>query len=337
MRPKHEVGSLIRKGLNSEEIRKRVKDFPDSPDIQYFVNLGYTHSTAQSYKSLISKNNSEKLVSNTTSLIASKNADKHHLLLDTSALTSTETVNIIELASSITLLYSIIKEFDIAPKKENASPYFRKMVKQITKSILSQDNNSKYRLIPFERNVDKYTDEILLDYLLSLPSSERPTLLTCDANLALKAKCLSLEFILCSVVSTDKKEVTITPTTEEPAKLESSQIIKNDNLNVNLLYEDLINTQKYSPQSLIFFIKGKTCNKITQVPSSVSIDYCCIVTKSYDKEFVKIKKYYLQNGQKATIKFRCYCEEDTKNLQDELHPSVLTCVKELLYSKEEPS
>ena len=287
--------------------------------------------------SLISKNNSEKLVSNTTSLISSKNADKHHLLLDTSALTSTETVDIIELASSITLLYSIIKEFDIAPKKENASPYFRKMVKQITKSILSQDNNSKYRLIPFERNVDKYTDEILLDYLLSLPSSERPTLLTCDANLALKAKCLSLEFILCSVVSTDKKEVTITPTTEEPAKLESSQIIKNDNLNVNLLYEDLINTQKYSPQSLIFFIKGKTCNKITQVPSSVSIDYCCIVTKSYDKEFVKIKKYYLQNGQKATIKFRCYCEEDTKNLQDELHPSVLTCVKELLYSKEEPS
>lgn len=337
MRQKHEVGSLIRKGLNSEEIRERVKDFPDNPDIQYFINLGYTTSTAKNYRILVRKNNSEKLGSNTTSLIASKNADKHHLLLDTSALTSTETVDIIELASSITLLYSIIKEFDIAPKKENASPYFRKMVKQITKSILSQDNNSKYRLIPFERNVDKYTDEILLDYLLSLPSSERPTLLTCDANLALKAKCLSLEFILCSVVSTDKKEVTITPTTEEPAKLESSQIIKNDNLNINLLYEDLINTQKYSPQSLIFFIKGKTCNKITQVPSSVSIDYCCIVTKSYDKEFVKIKKYYLQNGQKATMKFRCYCEEDAKNLQDELHPSVLTCVKELLYSKEEPS
>ena len=86
MRQKHEVGSLIRKGLNSEEIRERVKDFPDNPDIQYFINLGYTTSTAKNYRILVRKNNSEKLGSNTTSLIASKNADKHHLLLDTSAL-----------------------------------------------------------------------------------------------------------------------------------------------------------------------------------------------------------------------------------------------------------
>lgn len=331
MRPKHEVGSLIRKGLNSEEIRKRVKDFPDNPDIQYFINLGYKTSTAKSYRILIRKNNSEKKASNETSLIASKNADKNHLLLDTSALTSSGTVDIIESASSVTILYSVIEEFDTAPKKETASPYFKKMVKQKTKSILSQ-NDSKYKLVPFGRNINKYTDEILLDYLFSLPFSERPTLLTCDTNLALKAKCLSLDFILCSLATstTNKKEVTTTPTIEEPAKSESSKTIKNDNLNINLLYEDLMNTQKHSPQSLIFFIKDKTCNKIDLVPKSGSIDYCCIVTKAYGKDFVKIKKYYSQNGQKATIKFRCYCEEDIKNLQEELHPSVLICIRELL-------
>lgn len=332
MKNKHEVGSLIRKGLSVQEIQERIKGFPDNPDIEYFMSLGYAKNTAREYRYQIRKNSNNCSNSKNNNLIMSKNANKSYLILDTSALTSPCSGKFIKDASSITILYSVIKEFDTAPKKENASPYFKHMIRNQTKEILLLENE-KYRLVPFGRNINNYTDEVLLDYLFSLPINERPTLLTCDNNLALKAKCLGFEFILCSVTLKNKKEDTIATTSNEPQKLQKA---KKDTLNINLLYEDLLNVKKHNPNSLIFFVKNDNCNKILEIPDSGSIDYCCIITKSYGKNLIKVKKYYAQNNQKATIKFKCYCEENIEQLENELHPIVLDCIKNLLYQKEEP-
>lgn len=57
-------------------------------------------------------------------------------------------------------------------------------------------DNTKYRLVPWKWTNTGYTDYIILDYLENLPINERPTLLTADQNLALKAKCLGFEYIL---------------------------------------------------------------------------------------------------------------------------------------------
>lgn len=139
---------------------------------------------------------------------------------------------------------------------------------------------------------------------------------------------MGFEFILCSVTLKNKKEDTIATTSNEPQKLQKA---KKDTLNINLLYEDLLNVKKHNPNSLIFFVKNDNCNKILEIPDSGSIDYCCIITKSYGKNLIKVKKYYAQNNQKATIKFKCYCEENIEQLENELHPIVLDCIKDLLY------
>ena len=46
MREINKIGVFIRNGLTSAEIKKKVKDFPDNPDSQYFINLGYSKKTA---------------------------------------------------------------------------------------------------------------------------------------------------------------------------------------------------------------------------------------------------------------------------------------------------
>ena len=56
MSSKNEVGSLIYNGYTSEQIRERIPSFPLNPDKKYFLNLGYSMSTARNYLTTLKKN-----------------------------------------------------------------------------------------------------------------------------------------------------------------------------------------------------------------------------------------------------------------------------------------
>lgn len=193
---KHEIGSFINKGMTSQEIQERIKDFPYEPSIQYLIDLGYSPRTAKEYRYRLKKNNTFPLKQDhkNGSFVISAKADITSIILDTSALKRKETVAILKNAASVTILYPTIKEFDTLNKSKSGSAYSKFMIREQTRKMLFSDD-SKYRLVPFGYKVNRYTDELILDYLFSLPIAERPTLLTCDHNLALRAKCLGFEYI----------------------------------------------------------------------------------------------------------------------------------------------
>ena len=57
MNKKNEVGSLIYNGYTSEQIRERIPSFPQDPNKEYFLNLGYSVHTASNYITALNKNN----------------------------------------------------------------------------------------------------------------------------------------------------------------------------------------------------------------------------------------------------------------------------------------
>ena len=210
MKPKHEVGCLIRKGLTSEEIQSRIADFPTNPSLDYFIGLGYSKNTAAHYKYLLNKNNSADNHSeknSSSNLIFSKNANANNIILDTCALQHKETRKILSDSDSVTVLYATIKEFDRGCKKDNMSQYLKFNIREETKKMLFSD--SRYHLSPFDWKNNNYTDEIILDYMSMLSLQDRPTLLTADQNFALRAKCLGFEYILYSERQSQPIEKTI--------------------------------------------------------------------------------------------------------------------------------
>lgn len=203
MQKKSEIGSLLNKGMSSEEIKERIRDFPENPDIEYFKNLGYTEATAKNYMFKLKKNNSKQNErnkatkqeeANSDAFITSENADYQNIILDTCATGFRETSKIIDNSRQVTVIYAVINEFDRILKDENKPEILKNGIKKY-RDIMLKDN-SKYRLVPYKYREKRYTDDIIIEYLMDLPVNESPTLLTVDKNLALKAKSLGLKFIL---------------------------------------------------------------------------------------------------------------------------------------------
>ena len=186
MSSKNEVGSLIYNGYTSEQIRERIPSFPLNPDKEYFLNLGYSMSTARNYLTTLKKNNISS-IENTFSIedsnfLTSSNANNNNLILDSSALDYEESVKLMLNSFKVTVLYSVIKSF-----AHTNQEYLISML---------QNTQQKYRLVPWKWKSIKDADESIFDYLENLPTNERPTLLTADQNMALQAKCLGFEYIL---------------------------------------------------------------------------------------------------------------------------------------------
>lgn len=102
-------------------------------------------------------------------------------------------MKIIFKAKKVTVVYSVIKELDSLNINNNSTLLGAKTRDIMTK--LLEDESGKYRLVPYGYNDERQADDVIIDYLMSLPVVERPTLLTTDKNLSLKAKCLGLEYI----------------------------------------------------------------------------------------------------------------------------------------------
>lgn len=210
MRKKSEIGSLIRQGKTSKEIRKIINNFPKEPiTIQYFLDLGYKKSTSVQLLRQLNINDEKKIKKvkkqkafikskkNSNDYTYSENANFKNIILDTSALGYVECCKLLEEAKSITIIYRTIIEFD--DKKNFKSTSFDKNnlaynIRKYSKEFLT---DKRVRLVPFGRNMEsKYHDEVLLQYMIDLPVNERMTLLTVDVQLALKAKALGLDYIL---------------------------------------------------------------------------------------------------------------------------------------------
>lgn len=210
-----EIGKLINQKLTGKEIRKQIKDFPENPDLSYFESLGYTEGTAKTYLSRFRKNEktnssyrtSTKLTSDSKQAKSRKtkyndldsgffktpNANSNSIIIDTCSVGYDSCLKIIFKAKKVTVVYSVIKELDSLNINNNSTLLGAKTRDIMTK--LLEDESGKYRLVPYGYNDERQADDVIIDYLMSLPVVERPTLLTTDKNLALKAKCLGLEYI----------------------------------------------------------------------------------------------------------------------------------------------
>ena len=210
-----EIGKLINQKLTGKEIRKQIKDFPENPDLSYFESLGYTEGTAKTYLSRFRKNEktnssyrtSTKLTSDSKQAKSRKtkyndldsgffktpNANSNSIIIDTCSVGYDSCLQLIFKAKKVTVIYSVIKELDSLNKNNNSTLLGAKARDIITK--LLEDESGKYRLVPYGYNDERQADDVIIDYLMSLPVVERPTLLTTDKDLSLKAKCLGLEYI----------------------------------------------------------------------------------------------------------------------------------------------
>ncbi len=324
---KHQVGPLIRKGSTSNEIKKEVTSFPDNPDIEYFISLGYSYNTARIYVKLLQKNNLINLYQ-TSSLIFSKNADVNNVLLDICALKSEEILEIIKNSNSVTILYSTIKEMEKLRIKQNIPRGLKEKIRGLTKEILLSD--SKYNLVPFKFKSHEYTDEIILQYLISLSNSERPTLLTADQNFALRAKCLNLNYILYMKPDSENK------TEKEVSKIEDKKdinVIKapSGNLGVKFLVDDSIVIQKFSSLVKIFIVNNNECKDVTYTRNldCQKFDYLAIIAKSKKHGIVKVQKVVMNNNYEKRSEILYSCKDDVKENNVNLHPIILETITEL--------
>ena len=234
-----EIGKLINQKLTGKEIRKQIKDFPENPDLSYFESLGYTEGTAKTYLSRFRKNEktnssyrtSNKLTSDSKQAKSRKtkyndldsgffktpNANSNSIIIDTCSVGYDSCLKIIFKAKKVTVVYSVIKELDSLNINNNSTLLGAKTRDIMTK--LLEDESGKYRLVPYGYNDERQADDVIIDYLMSLPVVERPTLLTTDKNLSLKAKCLGLEYIFYKIY----KNVT---NNQEENNQSSSKVIK---------------------------------------------------------------------------------------------------------------
>ena len=228
-RPVSEVGVLIRKEkLTTNEIRQRLEGIPDVITLEYLMEIGYKKSTAQYYLSLLKKNEGDRVEDNIRTkpkydeiqnkdnsakvskddftetytengrFYISENANFDNILLDTSALNSPDTIDVIEKSNRVTVLLATVNEINRLMKPSNLKLDKKKLIYNINKYCLKMlEDNNKFILVPFKENKDEADaiDNALLNYLEIQPSKIRQTLITADKNLALRAKCLGFDFI----------------------------------------------------------------------------------------------------------------------------------------------
>ena len=190
----NEVGALIRRGYSIKEIREVVKDFPINPDLKYLEDLGYSKGTAQNYLYWLRRNcehdnNSEaKCCFDQNTLIFSKNADINNIILDTSALGRKSCRDAIDKSNKVIVLYCIIREFDKVLKNDEKSDKIKNPIKTYVDKMI-EDQIGKFKVVPYKYKDTREADDIIIDYILEQSITERPTILTADKRLALKAKC----------------------------------------------------------------------------------------------------------------------------------------------------
>lgn len=211
------LGTLIREGRTSREIKEVFRDFTLS--IDYFTKQGYKESTAKRYLERIRKNDKNKngndkkasklkkaqeihkVTGNQVKYLwASPNANFDQILLDTSALGWKTTLEVIKNAKEVIILEAVMEEMDKKKQCSSGNPQAQALAKNVraySKKILV-DTTNKYQMVPFKGEKGEYCDNVIIQYMSFLPRSSRVTLLASDLLLASKAKMHGYEYIVYS-------------------------------------------------------------------------------------------------------------------------------------------
>lgn len=201
---KKTIGQIILKGGTSEDILKEFPDFPTNPTKDYFCNMGYKESTAENYLRKLRRN--EQIVEEQVLKelhegiqVCSDDVNFNNLLIDTCALTRDKTKELIDRAEHVTFINATIEEMD---RKKICRDKLNKPLMELAKNVrkyvnLILSDSEKYMLSLFLGMYDeRYADNILIQYQQILPRQIRPTLLTADKELAIKARMYGVPYIL---------------------------------------------------------------------------------------------------------------------------------------------
>lgn len=201
------VGDLIREGMSTKDIQKQIKDFPSKFTTEYFENLGYEHIEAIRLKYMLRNNDhrekqeeDKERIKRDRAYIVSENADPNNVLVDTCAFQYQNGLDIINKSRKVMVIYPTICEMDGVVSEKKRKNKLNKNEEFLVCSIAQYAiqiliRKSKYHLIPYENKEIGYVDDKIIEYLKSIKSDYRPTLLTADRFLALKAFCLGFETI----------------------------------------------------------------------------------------------------------------------------------------------
>lgn len=359
---KSEVGSFINQGLSKEEIKKRIKTFPENPTVEYLENLGYTTNTAKIYLRKLKINTQQKKTKVTSSnnaevFIKSPKAQTKKVIIDTCTVAFDKCIDVIEAADSVTVLYCVIREFGNLKKNEEKSVELKYKIR-ILEDTLLKTFNGKYHLVPYRYKDAREADDIIIDYLLELPANERPTLVTADKNLALKAKCLGFEFIYYIVSSiedpvesrsledakkekiskAEKAKTNVVQNEASRATVKSNVLssevdekyTKETHLGVAIkATETEVEFCKYNRKVDIFAFDGNDCQDVSfkeviKKPRSIAL-----VNRT--KKAIQIKKLTFVGKCEFIVKeFKCQFVNDIYELEDDFPEMVITDIKNLL-------
>ena len=344
---KNELETLIRKGKDVKEIQEEIIGFPSNPTTEYLERLGYEHIQAIKLKWRLRQNNKERQKEEArrqlltkknlkNSFYFSPNADPNDILLDTSSFGYQKGIELIEESAKVTILKSVLDEMDEVKTKLEKQGIDKK--KFLLDNIIFYEKQiikkSKYHLI-FDKNKSKndYEDNNILLFIDKIPEERRPTLLTADRNLALRAKSCGIEYIFIANHSIKKPE----PKKKQETKKENIKggLVKNK---INLfgiefqLQETKIAIKKYNPKPQVYFVKGETIklSERYEEKSITSFDYIVILVKRERYRNVKISKVKVVNEKIQEEEIECVTINEIYKQQ--MPETLLDTAKKILIS-----
>lgn len=344
-----EIGTLIRKGMSTEDIQKQIRDFPTEVTTEYFQRIGYERVESIKYKWMLRKNNAEKKKEKArgeldkNDFIISENADPNNILIDVCALGFKNGLEVIERSKKVSVLYETIKEMDkVADDKRKVKKptkndiFLMENIKHYVRDMLLKKD--RYRLIPYENNELDYCDDKIIEYLKSKSPRNRQTLLTADKILALKAYCLGFDFILTTEKlkpNNDKgqEEILNEEGAENEKSLPKDKKIQIFGVHAKVSFENrkiTIENCKKRETIATFVVKGECCQEIvkrTEIDIS-DFEYIVILQRMRNKRKVRIDKIYLEKTKIIQEQEECEFINDIYKL--DLHLTVQNRAKTLL-------
>lgn len=200
------IGNIILHGGTIEDLQKEFPNFPSENIVEYLISLGYASSTSKRYGLRLTVNSnyddSVKSAKRTSpvekNFLYSGNPNSQNILVDSCALVHPECLEIIDKAQKVTFTTATIEELDrkahIKSSNNSSLSSLNYNARKYMAKILEDDE--KYMVAQYSKSTSsQYVDTILLEYLSILPKQIRPTLLTADRDLAIRAKAHDFEYI----------------------------------------------------------------------------------------------------------------------------------------------
>lgn len=329
-----------------------IIEFPDNPTTEYLEQLGYENIQAIKLKWKLRQNNRERQKEEArrelltkkdlkNSFYFSPNADPNDIIVDTCTLHHQKGIELIRKGTKVTIIKSLLDEMDDVKRKlktEREKGTIDERDRFLLNNIIFYEKqimkNPKYHLI-FDKNKNKddYEDNNILIFIEKMLEEKRPTILTADRELALRAKSCGFEYIF---ITDNSIEESKSNKKQETKKEDIKGGLKRNKINLLgiefQLKETEIEVKRHNPKPSVYFVNGETitlserCDKI----SITSFEYIVILVKLEKYRKVKIVKVKIVNGklQKEEIE----CETINGIYKQKMPEALLEIAKKLLIS-----